>query len=372
MNTIQKQRAQDIDVLTLTQPSHKEFFYTVMPPKEEAAADAFMRFASVVRESGAQLLSLEVFGGPGSGALQREVVRNAFGDAAFPVTWVEEKSGPATRITGIQAWGIAGIPVFPILFNGRVLGAHFDAPALRYCRLGGITPDDTTLTPKEQTAAVFQRMDEALHLCNMRFDQVMRTWFFNHKLLDWYDDFNAARDAFFQEKQICQRMVPASTGIEGANPAGAALEVGALAVVPANDAVEVCAVPSPLQCAALEYGSTFSRAAEIREPGVHRLYISGTASISPDGKTQFDGDTPAQLKRTMEVVVSILRSRGMDLSNATRAITYFKHAEDIPLFEAWRTKAGIPAFPVVLVHNDVCRHDLLFEIELDAIDTSEQ
>ncbi len=367
MNVIEKQHASSMTDITLTTPDRREHFYCVTPEKGDTFSSVLEKLAAAVREANAQIITLEVFGGLGSGRQQREVVRNAFGDAAFPVTWVEESSGDASKVAGVQAWAISGVPVLPILFNSTVLGNYFDLPSGRYCRLGGITPPDTLLTQKEQSSAVFRRMDEALRLCDMQFTQVMRTWFFNHHLLDWYDAFNAARDAFFREKQMFQHVVPASTGIEGGNAAGAALEAGALAVIPADDNVTVCAVPSPLQCAALEYGSTFSRAAEIREPGLRRLFISGTASISPDGKTQFDGDIDAQIKRTMEVVSSILHFRGMDLSCTTRALTYFKHAEHIPAFDAWRTANNIPDIPTIRIHNDVCRHDLLFEIELDAI-----
>lgn len=367
MNTIQKQHTSNMDAITLTTPDRQEHFYCITPKDDDTFSSVLSQLATAISDADGKVVSLEVFGGLGSGKQQTEVVRAAFGDAAFPVTWVEESSGDASKVTGVQAWAITGASVLPIIYTGKVLGTYFDLPSGRYCRLGGITPPNTTVTPKEQSTAVFQHMDAALQLCNMQFTKVMRTWFFNHHLLDWYDAFNAARDDFFREKQMFQHVVPASTGIEGGNPAGAALEAGALAIIPANADVAVCAVPSPLQCAALEYGSTFSRATEIREPGLRRLFISGTASISPDGKTQFDGDVAAQIKRTMEVVSSILHFRGMDLSCTTRALTYFKHAEDIPAFDTWRTANNISDIPTIRIHNDVCRHDLLFEIELDAI-----
>lgn len=367
MKPVQKQHVPNMDIFTLTTPDHREYFYCITPQQEDSFSTILTRLAEAVQNAGAQVISLEVFGGLGSGAMQREVVKEAFGDAAFPVTWVEESSGDASKITGVQAWAISGVSVLPIIFKGTVLGTYYDVPSGRYCRLGGVMPSDTTLSQQEQTDAVFRRMDAALQLCDMQFTQVVRTWFFNHHLLDWYDAFNTSRDAFFREKQMFQHVVPSSTGIEGGNPTGAALQAGALAIIPANKEITVTAVPSPLQCAALEYGSTFSRATEIQEPGVRRLFISGTASISPDGKTQFDGDTAAQIKRTMEVVNSILHFREMDLSCTTRALTYFKHTEDIPLFDVWRKETNTPDIPAIRIHNDVCRHDLLFEIELDAV-----
>ena len=66
------------------------------------------------------------------------------------------------------------------------------------------------------------------------------------------------------------------------------------------------AVPSPLQCPALDYGSSFSRAVELVAGDHRRLFVSGTASISPEGHTLHVGDVDAQVARTMEVVEAML------------------------------------------------------------------
>ena len=126
-------------------------------------------------------------------------------------------------------------------------------------------------------------------------------------------------------------------------------------------------VRSPLQSAALEYGSSFSRAVELDLPDHRRLYISGTASINPNGITVHVGDPKAQVALTMKVVHAILASRGMDWADVTRGLAYFRHAEDAPLFENYRINNNIPLFPVVIAENCICRDDLLFEIEVDAI-----
>ena len=69
----------------------------------------------------------------------------------------------------------------------------------------------------------------------------------------------------------------------------------------------------------------------------------------------------------MEVVHGILTSRGMDWEDTSRAITYFKNIEEAPLLEKYCIANNLPELPVAISHADVCRHDLLFEIELDAI-----
>jgi enamine deaminase RidA (YjgF/YER057c/UK114 family) len=98
-----------------------------------------------------------------------------------------------------------------------------------------------------------------------------------------------------------------------------------------------------------------------------RLYVSGTASIDKAGATAFVGDCRAQVNLTMEVVQAILHSRDMAWGDVTRSLAYFKRAGEAPLFDAYRRKHGLPPFPAIVVENDICRDDLLFEIEVDAI-----
>jgi hypothetical protein len=69
----------------------------------------------------------------------------------------------------------------------------------------------------------------------------------------------------------------------------------------------------------------------------------------------------------MEVAGAILTSREMSYADVSRAIAYFKRAKDIPTWEQYLKSSGTPAMPVVIAHNDICRDDLLFEVELDAI-----
>jgi len=142
---------------------------------------------------------------------------------------------------------------------------------------------------------------------------------------------------------------------------------GLVALKPKSEEVKVSQIASPLQSSARDYGSSFSRAVEVACPDHRRLYVSGTASIDKAGDTVFLDDCRAQVKKTMEVVDAILRSREMDWADVTRALAYFKDAKDAPLLEAYRQESDLAPFPVIVAENDVCRHDLLFEIEIDAV-----
>jgi enamine deaminase RidA (YjgF/YER057c/UK114 family) len=210
-------------------------------------------------------------------------------------------------------------------------------------------------------------MESALGLVGMDFSNVFRTWFYLDDILEWYDQFNAVRNQFFKEHSVYDGLVPASTGVGGSNSSGTAVVADLLAIQPKLPTVRLQAVPSPLQCPALQYGSSFSRAVQLELPKQRRLYVSGTASIAPDGQTCHVGDVRRQVGLTMDVVAAILNSRQLGWEDVTRVIGYFKHTEDAPEFNRYCRERRLPEMPVIIAKNDICRDDLLFEIEADAV-----
>ena len=98
------------------------------------------------------------------------------------------------------------------------------------------------------------------------------------------------------------------------------------------------------------------------------MLVSGTASIAADGTTMHLDDVDKQIERTMDVVDAILKSRDMDWADVTRGIVYFRDVDDVPRFDDFCRARHLPAMPLVVVGKViVCREDLLFEIELDAV-----
>jgi enamine deaminase RidA (YjgF/YER057c/UK114 family) len=310
-------------------------------------------------------LSQFVFGG-------RDFYDHALGvmePVQWPITWVIGDACSGEHLGGSQWITVSGTSVDTVKLDGQTVGRVYEDDDARYCYLGGLLPADITRPRPQQTRSCFERMEQALKLAGMDFSHVARTWLYLDRLLQWYDEFNAVRNAFFEERGVFDKLVPASTGIGAANFAGAALVTGLLAIKPKSDRLRVFAVPSPLQCPAIQYRSAFSRAVEVARPGLRQLYISGTASIAPDGKTAHLGDPVRQIRLTMEVVEAILQSRRMKWSDVTRMIAYYKDMADMPHFETWCRQNEVHGMPVVSAHADVCRDDLLFEVELDAATT---
>lgn len=319
----------------------------------------FRQFPPEPSEVVAQL----VFGGCG---YQEEAVA-AMGGVTWPLMWQQGDSCSGKHVAGTQVMTIKGADIRRLEWKGRIVGSSWSDADADYCLLAGVMPDDLNASRPAQARQVFENIGRILTSAGMSFNNVVRTWFFMDHLLDWYGDFNTVRTDFFKERGIFQRLVPASTGIGAANPSGSALIAGALVVRPKYAGVTIKAVPSPLQSPALDYNSSFSRAVELGFPDYRHLIISGTASIAPDGKTLHDGDVKAQISLTMRVVQAILESRRMNWNSTVRAIAYFEHMDDAPLFTDYCRIHGIQNLPVINAHATVCRSDLLFEIELDAV-----
>ncbi|MBM3839621.1 MAG: hypothetical protein FJ398_16955 [Verrucomicrobia bacterium] len=295
------------------------------------------------------------------------LMRWLFGRLDWPITWLEGGVCTCRPIAGIQVLAVSGIEVEPIFLQDQVVGSVFNDGEARHCFLGGILPRDSLASRDYQTGQAYEQLEIALAQIGMDLSHLVRTWFFLDSILAWYREFNEVRNEVYVQRRLLEGLVPASTGIGGRNPNGAALTVGSWAMQPLHGTVCAAAAPSPLQCPAPTYGSFFSRAVEITAPDLRRLIVSGTASITPDGHTAHVGDLSGQIDLTFRVVKAILESRGMNFSNTVRAIAYLKRANDGPFFERWCRKRGLESLPMLTTRADVCRDDLLFELELDAI-----
>jgi enamine deaminase RidA (YjgF/YER057c/UK114 family) len=264
-----------------------------------------------------------------------------------------------------QLWMPAGIEVESIESEGTTVHTWSDEHA-DWCYAQGILPPNPRLRREEQTRGCFERIERIVSQAGFKFDEVARTWFFNHRILEWYGEFNTVRTVFFDEKGI-DRM-PASTGVGMPNAPGAELTCAVLAIRPRGNGVAVREVFSPEQCPAVDYRSSFSRAMSLDTPERNLLWISGTASIAPCGKTEYVGDVDKQIDRTLEVVEAILHAEKMNWGDVTRAVGYFRTAADAAKFANHaRGRELPPQLPIVFAHADICRDDLLFEMEADAV-----
>jgi hypothetical protein len=57
----------------------------------------------------------------------------------------------------------------------------------------------------------------------------------------------------------------------------------------------------------------------------------------------------------------------MNWGDVSRAIAYFKDINDSPMLKQYCRENNLPHMPIAVAHGDICRDDLLFEIEVDAV-----
>ncbi|MCC7300234.1 MAG: translation initiation inhibitor [Verrucomicrobia bacterium] len=348
----------DTDTATLRLASHAEHCITV-----QSGQNMNRLLRGTAEGLNAKILSQFVFAGTQH---YPEFIAET-GNAGWPVVWLQGDACKDGGMYSMQAVAVSGLNPKPVRFAGRDIGFVYEDAHARYCRLRGILPSSIFDSREEQTLSVYRNIQGILDGEGFRFTDIIRTWIYLDHLLDWYGPFNTVRTDFFKAHGTFEQMVPASTGIGASNPFGAAITMDVLAVQPKDRRLKITEVLSPLQNPALDYKSSFSRAVEMDYPTHRNLLISGTASIDPDGRTVHQNDPEKQIRLTMDVVKGILESRGMDWSDLFRGIAYFKDMQYLSVYRRVAEDLKIPRFPLAVSHADVCRDDLLFEIEVDAV-----
>ena len=315
-----------------------------------------------LRSNNARAFSIRLFGNRNDLTLANEELRNAkLHDISCPPLLLIENSSELR----IQLYAISGVNSRALYFKDEFIGREFEDNNARYLMLL-VLPYKLKESKYEQAKTMFNKADQILNHFGSGFSDTVRTWLYADDILSWYDKLNKARNCFFKQHGIFNRLVPASTGIGLANLAGTAMATQVLAIVPKTKNILIQKATSPLQRSALDYKSSFSRVVKVKSPCNQKLYVSGTASIDQSGKTVFTGNAAAQLNMTMKVVNAILDDANMKWSNTVSALVYFKHHKDFHLFDEYCISHNLN-IPHVKLHADVCRDDLLFEIELDAV-----
>lgn len=188
--------------------------------------------------------------------------------------------------------------------------------------------------------------------------------------LERYRQFNVGRhEAFEAHDRLNVQAVPAACAL-GTRDSDVPLSIAFLAAREAPRAIE-----NPRQVAAYEYppvygprSPTFARAALGHLPGQSILFISGTASIIGHASVHPD-DVQAQTRETLDNIQALL-------DEATRVggasawqlgdlnyRAYLRHAADYAAVQAVLAERLGPAARVEFVQADVCRAELLVEVE---------
>jgi enamine deaminase RidA (YjgF/YER057c/UK114 family) len=299
-------------------------------------------------------------------------------DTNTPVTFIEGESCLENKFAGVQVRALKSnseTNVRTILDHGIPKGRAWNLNGSAFFVLQSVDGGNTKNTDrKAQSEAMFGQAERLLRAEGASYQDVVRTWIYISDILDWYDDFNTVRNHCYSDYgflgntdskvQAEQIFLPASTGIEGRNPSGlpATMDVFAIHRSPGST-IQVRPLYGVKQRSPFRYGSAFSRAMVIEEPGSKLILVSGTASIDDQGKSVFIGDPEAQIRKTLNVVSELVASEGAALKDLCEATVFIKRKEDFPVFQDIIEDMGITNIPSVNVLADVCRDELLFEID---------
>lgn len=190
--------------------------------------------------------------------------------------------------------------------------------------------------------------------------------------MERYRQFNTARQHALQAHgRALTGSVPAASalGAESASPLVVYFLAGRTAPHFIENPRQVSAYHYPA-----EYGThspVFSRAALLEHPDSTALFISGTASIVGH-RSLHVGDTAAQTRETVSNIKALLAEanrmtgrRSFELGSLAYKV-YVRRPADLPLIE--RTLAQeLEAAQVLYLQADICRQDLLVEIEATGI-----
>lgn len=185
--------------------------------------------------------------------------------------------------------------------------------------------------------------------------------------LERYRQFNIGRqDAFLEFHRGATGNVPAACAIGLAGgPLSIAFMAGDQPALPVENPRQVSAYNYPA-----DYGPrspTFSRAALVYLPGQEVLFVSGTASIVGH-QTVHPDDVAGQCRESLANVAAVVEAAGALSRGAVYRLetlayrVYIRHAEDFALIREIMV-AQLGAAEVVYLQADICRTDLLVEIE---------
>jgi len=122
---------------------------------------------------------------------------------------------------------------------------------------------------------------------------------------------------------------------------------------------------NPCQAEAFHYYSAFSRGVLIQEPYVSIIQVSGTAAIDEHGASLFSADIHNQIACTLDKIESLISPEGASLKDICAATIFVTRPEYAEVFCEVAASRGLKELPYVCVVADICREELLFEMDAE-------
>lgn len=192
----------------------------------------------------------------------------------------------------------------------------------------------------------------------------IRTWLYISDIDTNYQAVvNARNDVFEREGMAATGHSITSTGIEGNTWVPGALVAMDFLSVPdvKDDDKFYLEAPDKLGRAA-DYGVAFERGIRLKEACGCRYFLSGTASIDPEGNVVYPDDVKKQTGRLLENIGALLSSGGATMNDIRYFVIYLRDLSDFAEVDKFM---GIvfPYTPRIILEAKVCRPGWLIEME---------
>ena len=366
----------NLDIRRVESPEATEIYITATPgdngPLQGLAEKVFSDIRDVLVSQNAQLLQERIFG-------TKSAMTEVLSVRSQVYVEIDDGIAPSALCGKDESAPLAGVQVHAVIsdtkpeaivFDGTRCGRILRVPGRVYLTLSDIRADEAAQKagdPSEQAKVMLEKSESVLKQFGADFLSVPRTWMWLSDILSWYDDFNHVRNTIFTERgligQGSRQSMPASTGI-GLYPFdGSKCAMDLTALLEPADSIQFLGAIGKQQCA-LEYGSAFSRASRSITPAGETVFVSGTASIDASGATTNVGDALGQINTTIDNVRAVLRDMNAADEDVVLVVAYCKTNEVEKVFNSLKSKYP---WPWVTVICDICRPDLLFEIEATAL-----
>lgn len=254
----------------------------------------------------------------------------------------------------------------------------------------GLGDDQHMDETRRAAASAFEMVMEILQRENLTLNNIVRQWNFIGEILEMregfqnYQVFNEVRSEYYNKFRTVAGF-PAATGV-GMKYGGVFLDFCAMKT---DESVKLKAVSNPSQVNAYEYGQQvlkgmansvsavkhppqFERGLLMINRTSNTLFVSGTASIIGQ-ETIGKGDVDEQTMVTIENirnVADLKRIRQLtgkdDIGPGKFSLlrVYIKKQKDFKSVKSICTR-HFPGSPIIFIEADICRDDLLTEIEAE-------
>ena len=362
---------------------------------EQQARDALRMIETVLEKEGARssVVRQTVFVADAAFVKPcKQLMREFYGEDMPTTTYVRQRPCDG-KMLAIEVMGVGADAQIERISEQLVVASH---NGLSWAHVGGVMPRNALASVFDGSKSAFTTMCALLDEAGIRFDQIVRTWLYLGDIVGMEgpvqrnNELNRARTDFFTGTRFLAdrlpRMIsgvpsaeihayPASTGI-GAD--GFDVTMGCVAL--ATERKDILAVPleNPRQTAAYDYAAAYSpkspkfaRAMALSCGSHATIFVSGTASIT-DSETRHIGDAVKQTHETIDNIVALigeanlarhgLPGLGAVIGNMGMVRVYVKNQEDYAAIRA-ACEERLGDVPAVYTIADVCRPDLLVEIE---------